>query len=650
MTSLPSNFPRRVRIRGGEFGASARAMHRKAAFENASSATIERKIMSTKTTLKRVSLVAVAALGFGLLSVVPSSAGTSSADLTSLSSATSTGTVGTAVSINVTQSFLASGAADSMTVNASLVSVPAGAALADLPTMGLTTSNTNATTSVTNTSGTVGQGGVAAAAAGYTAGVFTATFTPTAAGTYVIKFIGAAGAGNTGTIQGVAVNWTVTVAALGAVTAANSTSFLNTGETTAATTDATVSAPLTLNASAQAASIVVTPKNAAGTDLTATTALTATISGPGTLAISNVAGVAAQVASGRAITGTAGQNVIGVFSDGTSGVATVTISAGTTVLSTETVTFYGAIASIVATVVNPVVAVGSTGPNVGAITAVAKDANGTTVPAGNLYATSDAAAVVSNSYSVAAIGGTTAGVATFTLTGVALGTANITIGTASSSTVTTFVNAAAVAVRVGSATPATVSVSFDKTSYAPGEAATVTVSLKDATGLAVANGTYANIFATGGLVSNFALGGVAINVTSITPSGSTGAQTFAVSMPVVEADVFLSATGGTGLPTAAQVALTSGTVNVSSPGNAAAVDAANAATDAANYAADAADAATTAAQEATAAAQAAQDSADAATAAVVALGLRVDTLMASVRAQLTSLSNLLVRIIKKTHA
>ena len=132
-------------------------------------------------------------------------------------------------------------------------------------------------------------------------------------------------------------------------------------------------------------------------------------------------------------------------------------------------------------------------------------------------------------------------------------------------------------------------------------------------------------------------------------SGNSGAVTYTVVMPVSAVDVVLTGTGGTGLPVAAQVAVKA-TASVVNSANDAATDAANAATDAANYAADAADAATTAAQEATAAAVAAQESADAATAAVVALGLRVDTLLASVRAQLTSLSNLLVRIIRKTKA
>ena len=87
---LPS-FLRRVRIHGGEFDSSARAMNRVSekgplmTYERAFIAqadlrivrrsTIERKYMST--TIKRIALVAVAALGFGVLSVVPSQAAVS---------------------------------------------------------------------------------------------------------------------------------------------------------------------------------------------------------------------------------------------------------------------------------------------------------------------------------------------------------------------------------------------------------------------------------------------------------------------------------------------------------------------------------------------------------------------------------------------
>jgi hypothetical protein len=87
---LINKFLHRVRIHGGEFDSSARAMNRAGekdtliTYERALEAqadlrkfrgsTIERKQMSTKTTFKRVALVAVAALGLGVLSVVAPSA------------------------------------------------------------------------------------------------------------------------------------------------------------------------------------------------------------------------------------------------------------------------------------------------------------------------------------------------------------------------------------------------------------------------------------------------------------------------------------------------------------------------------------------------------------------------------------------------
>jgi len=74
-------FLRRVRIHGGECGAVARALHHEieslslsAVEENVFFTTNERKSMSIKTAYKRIALVAVAALGFGLLSSGPSQA------------------------------------------------------------------------------------------------------------------------------------------------------------------------------------------------------------------------------------------------------------------------------------------------------------------------------------------------------------------------------------------------------------------------------------------------------------------------------------------------------------------------------------------------------------------------------------------------
>jgi len=105
-------FLRRVRIHGGECDAVARALHHEAqkgaltqveqtlisdekAFLSQAdlervfgSTSFERKQMSTKTSIKRIALVAVSALGVGLLSVVPAKA----ADSTLLASSV-TGTV-----------------------------------------------------------------------------------------------------------------------------------------------------------------------------------------------------------------------------------------------------------------------------------------------------------------------------------------------------------------------------------------------------------------------------------------------------------------------------------------------------------------------------------------------------------------------------
>ena len=76
--NFPFKFLRRVRIHGRECGAVARALHHEvkglslyqADLGKSSGSTNERKQMSTKTTLKRIALVAVSALGIGLMSVV----------------------------------------------------------------------------------------------------------------------------------------------------------------------------------------------------------------------------------------------------------------------------------------------------------------------------------------------------------------------------------------------------------------------------------------------------------------------------------------------------------------------------------------------------------------------------------------------------
>ena len=71
-----------IRILRGERDASARATHLEAATRKFLVTTNERKQMSTKTNFKRIALVAVAALGLGVLSSVPATAASSGITLT----------------------------------------------------------------------------------------------------------------------------------------------------------------------------------------------------------------------------------------------------------------------------------------------------------------------------------------------------------------------------------------------------------------------------------------------------------------------------------------------------------------------------------------------------------------------------------------
>ena len=83
-----------IRISQGERDASARATHLEAATRKFLVATNERKYMSTKTNFKRIALVAIAALGLGVLSSVPSNAAWSGTAGTSLTLTVTNGTAG----------------------------------------------------------------------------------------------------------------------------------------------------------------------------------------------------------------------------------------------------------------------------------------------------------------------------------------------------------------------------------------------------------------------------------------------------------------------------------------------------------------------------------------------------------------------------
>ena len=488
---------------------------------------------------KKLALGIAAALSFATLSAMPSQAAVN-ADTISIDTAADAVFTGESATAVVTVSFLAQTTSDTVTVTSSVTSLPVGSA--SLATLSVQeTSSAAVVLGSGNYSANIAS--TANTATYVTAKIKATVDAPSIAGTYVYKFTPSLGTGSTGGVNSAAVVWTVTVTAPDTkASAGTSTSILNKGETISATADVEVFAPKA-TASDAVAVIAITQKNAAGAS--ASESMTAIVSGSGLIGTgSNHATITAQ---GRALTVANGQ-YIGIFADNTSGVGTVTItSASGVVLAVEKVTFYGDIATVVTTTAKPVIATGS---NADVVTAVAYDAAGVTVGAGTLYAVSDSASVVSNSYTSATI---VDGVAKFALTGVASGTAGIKVSTGSTATTTGAVVSNTAPVRVEGSV-ASVKVAFDKATYVAGELATITVTPTDAKGLVLSGKTFANLFATGGLVSSYAFGAASDSLTAVSvTTDANGVKTYKVYMPLTDVAIKVTATGGTSLPTAAQV-------------------------------------------------------------------------------------------------
>lgn len=488
---------------------------------------------------KKLALGIAAALSFATLSAMPSQAAVN-ADTISIDTAADAVFTGESATAVITVSFLAQTTSDTVTVTSSVTSLPVGSA--SLATLSVQeTSSAAVVLGSGNYSANIAS--TANTATYVTAKIKATVDAPSIAGTYVYKFTPSLGTGSTGGVNSAAVVWTVTVTAPDTkASAGTSTSILNKGETISATADVEVFAPKA-TASDAVAVIAITQKNAAGAS--ASESMTAIVSGSGLIGTgSNHATITAQ---GRALTVANGQ-YIGIFADNTSGVGTVTItSASGVVLAVEKVTFYGDIATVVTTTAKPVIATGS---NADVVTAVAYDAAGVTVGAGTLYAVSDSASVVSNSYTSATI---VDGVAKFALTGVASGTAGIKVSTGSTATTTGAVVSNTASVRVEGSV-ASVKVAFDKATYAAGELATITVTPTDAKGLVLSGKTFANLFATGGLVSSYAFGAASDSLTAVSvTTDANGVKTYKVYMPLTDVAIKVTATGGTSLPTAAQV-------------------------------------------------------------------------------------------------
>jgi len=632
--------------------------------------------MSTKTTFKRIALVAVAALGLGVMSVAPSQAVITGLTVT-VANGTASQTVSdstTAATINV--SALVDGNLDTVTVGFIQKSIPSTATSAMRPTLGLVETNTasgslvysggiNGTAAGQNTganvwgglgdSVTVGAGTAngyalsrAVGSVGFTGAKFILqldSVTAPTAGTYTYTIVtktysyNPSGSGSyTITTSTADVSIVVAAAATASKTVSAVTSFarLNlTSDVDAAGNDAVIQSLSTASATA-VGYLEVGVRNAAN-GKSAEDSVTVTITGAGILKSGSVTGSSFKVAA-------TGDVEFEILPDGRAGVASIVVATNGTTYAAKTVTFYAKSAkTITATVGHPVLRVGA---NADAVEATAVDANGTSWR-GTAYivASSAADALVAGSATtpVACTFDTTDLVHYCPVTTIAAGTAKLKIIDASTVAAAT-ATSNEITVTVSAATVASVKLAFDKATYAPFEKATITVTPLDATGKAISAQTDAALLATGGITSTYAFsaGSDTLTATTFSTSALTGAKSYTVYMPAASGDVVISATGGTALPGAGQVKVTATAAVVNSSVDAA-TDAANEATDAANAATDAALAAADAADAATAAAQDASD-------AVAALSASVSKLISSLRAQITSLTNLVIKIQKKVKA
>ncbi len=640
--------------------------------------------MSTKTTFKRIALVAVAALGLGVISVAPSSA--------NVNSITFTVANGTAIDNDNYDSSTAAtfsvkanidGMFDSVTVTYSPNGRPSGAtALTGLMRYIDSSVGFEATvdtdTSVGATSTVLGAAKLDSTTSTFfmyqkdtsTAGNPQANFrleldstTNIIAGTYTYSVTVKAfdrGVLVPALTQTKDVSIVVAAAANASRTAnaANSTAVLYAGTSFVAnnTVDSAVSSVATASAT-EVATIRVALVNTAGGY--ARESITAVITGAGTIGNASIGGAAGTGVSGKSIVvAMTSSNYVDldVYADGTAGVATINLSSTSVTFAPKTVTFYAkSPKTITAAAYNPVLNVGA---NATAIAATAVDANGTNW-AGQLYvkavAAADALVGGSATDPVACAYNATEKTHFCPVTTVTAGTAKFVVVDESLDTDAVYAAADSaatsneVSLTASSGVATTVRLAFDKATYAPFEKATITVTPLDAAGKTLGTKTITNLFAAGGITANVAFGAAsdtltAVSLTTAAANGTSttaGAYTYTVYMPA-QGDVTISATGGTGLAPAGQVKVTASASVVNSSVDAA-TDAANEATDAANAATDAALAAADAADAATAAAQDASD-------AVAALSASVSKLISSLRAQITSLTNLVIKIQKKVRA
>jgi hypothetical protein len=583
-----------IRILRGERDASARATHLEAATRKFLVTTNERKQMSTKTNFKRIALVAVAALGLGVLSSVPSQAA-----VTGVLAVTNTnGTATTALADSTTAGsikvrWLATGTTDSVVISTSLNSAPTTSTFAGslrfVASDTLTSISPAVLLPALGGSTSVGDTAVitAATSAGYVSGTFLyqlSTITGLVAGTYTftltISPYSATTALETTKVVTQDVSIVVTAPASASTTAAStfSSAVIVSGTTVdSATADATTTIALAATAaSAAGATVFVKLRNAAGTATqNVKDSLTVTID-KGNVGSSSSAALGKSVIIDYNTSGNTGGVPVYVYADGTSGTATITIATKNAGTFTKTLTWYGtAYATITAAAARSVIAVG-TEASLGAVSGTAADANKSGYGSATaVYAYSSDTTVISN-YGTACTWNATLEKSYCALTGLKAGTANITLRDAATVALST-VASSAVSVRVSAGVATSFTLKTDKATYAPGEKGYVMVLVRDAAGLAMPVQASTATLASGGITVSSQLGNSSDTLTatsfateaSSTPASLDPVKVYTFYAPVSGGAFTFTAKGASTFSAASQTTATTVSASVTDNGAAA---------------------------------------------------------------------------------
>jgi hypothetical protein len=334
--------------------------------------------MSTKTTFKRIALVAVAALGLGVLSVAPSQATISGLAVT-VANGTSTLSGGasdstTAASVNIT-GLLEVG--DSVTANLVLKSAPVGGT-ADISFINLDSATATMSgytvESFTTASGALDQAGTAFAvgrttlnsahavritkstAAGninHTFGIQLDSASATrVAGSYVYSVVvksfdttRTTAAPTTTIVKDITITIAASATVSKTVDPSKTTAYINSGSTWGSQNSDSSVAVVATAASTDHAVIRVALYNAAS-GTTAQESITATLTGAGVVCNSSICGKSITIAG----SGTA--NDFTVRADGTAGIGSIVIKTTTVTFPAKTVTFFAKAAKTITLAVN----------------------------------------------------------------------------------------------------------------------------------------------------------------------------------------------------------------------------------------------------------------------------------------------------------